>query len=142
MLLKPVGGKGQEALLSAPVRVIGLPVAAAYLAAGGSPVHAASLGFGMAVETPEVPPAGLVARSVHAFPEAERLAVAIGGDGIAYRAGGCHACFVRTAQALGKGDPSVRQQALGALAWQRIVLGLADALGASPGSVLRCAEHA
>lgn len=137
-----MGGKGQEALLAAPVRVIGLPVAAAYLAAGGSPVHATSLAFGATVEAPTTPPAGLVARSVHAFPEDERLAVAIGGDGIAFRAGGCHACFVRTAQGLSKADPSVRQQALGALAWQRIVLGLADALGASPGSVLRCAEHA
>ena len=66
----------------------------AYLAAGGSPVHSAAIGFGAAVETPQVPPAGLVARSVHAFPEDERLAVAIGGDGIAYRAGGCHACFI------------------------------------------------
>lgn len=117
-------------------------MAAAYLAAGGSPVHAAAFAFGAAAEPPARAPAGLVARSVHAFPEDERLAVAIGGDGIAYRAGGCHACFVRTAQALSRGDPSVRQQALGALAWQRIVLGLADALGASPGSVHRCAEHA
>ena len=147
MLLKPVGGKGQEALLGAPVRVIGLSVAAAYLAAGGSPVHSATIGFNAGAgfnpdAVPVAPPAGVIARCVHPFPEEERLAVAIGGDGIAFRAGGCHACFVRTVQGLSGAAPSLRLQALGALAWQRIVLGLADALGAFPGSVLRCPEHA
>lgn len=151
MLLKPVGGRGQEALLAAPVRVLGLSACAAYLAAGGTPVHSAASGgfFARAPlgefnpdAVPTTPPAGLVARAVHDFPADERLAVAIGGDGLAFKAGGCHDCFLRTAKALSKDDPSLKLQALGALAWQRIALGLADTLGAAPGTVLRCEAHA
>ncbi|MBS1152264.1 MAG: hypothetical protein H6Q89_3962 [Myxococcaceae bacterium] len=155
MLLQPVGGRGQQALLAAPVLVHGLPVTAAYLAAGGSPVHTrTTAGFfaGSSLEdfnpdaVPSAAPAGLVARVPFEFPADQRLAVAVGGDGVVFRADGCFGCFVRTVRALSQKPPPVALEALGALAWQRIVLGLADTLGALrlqglPLSVLRCEDH-
>lgn|GEM_PF-3205953 len=156
MLLKPVGGKGQEALLAAPVLVYGLPAAAAYLAAGGTPVHTGSTsGFfaGAALAdfnpdaVPSAAPAGVVARVPFEFPGDQPLQVAVGGDGVVYRAGGCAGCFLRTVKSLSMEAPSVELEAMGALAWQRIVLGLAALLGGARVdgtklSVLRCEEHA
>jgi hypothetical protein len=151
-----VGGRGQEALLAAPVAVNGLPLAAAYLAAGGTPIHTRTTwGFFAGASLPDfnpdavpaAPPAGLVARVPFEFPPDQRLAVAVGGNGVAYRADGCADCFARTVKSLSFDTPSVALEALGALAWQRIVLGLADTLGAlslegAPISVLRCEAHA
>ncbi len=156
MLLQPVGGRGQEALLAAPVLVYGLSVAAAYLAAGGTPIHTRTTsGFFAGVALPDfnpdavptAPPGGLVARAPFEFPADSLLCVAVGGDGVVFRAGGCADCFKRTVGALSHEAPSVALEALGALAWQRIVLGLADTLGAlrlqgAPASVLRCEAHA
>ena len=156
MLLKPVGGTGQEALLAAAVRVYGLPAAAAYLAAGGTPVHArTSAGFfaGAALAdfnadaVPTTVPAGAVARHPFDFPADQVLQVAVGGDGVVYRAGGCFDCFVRTVKSLSLEPPSVALESMGALAWQRIVLGLSDTLGGArldgtKLSVLRCEAHA
>lgn len=156
MLLGPVGGRGQQALLDAPALVHGLSAAAAYLAAGGTPVHTRTTsGFfaGAALPdfnpdaVPRSPPAGIVARVPFEFPATGLLAVAVGGDGVAFRAGGCADCFARTAKALSHEPPTLALEALGALAWQRIVLGLADALGVlgldpvGPRSVLRCEAH-
>ncbi len=151
-----MGGQGQEALLAAPVLVHGLPITAAYLAAGGTPIHTrTTAGFfaGAALAdfnpdaVPSAAPAGLVARVPCEFPEDQPLAVAVGSNGVVFRAGGCARCFARTVRSLSLESPSVALQALGAVAWQRIVLGLADTLGAlaldgPPISVLRCEEHA
>ena len=196
-MLQPVGGKGQEALLAAPVLVFGLPITAAYLAAGGTPIHTRSTtttvhpessrgtaggdavsaappldgsghererdpfiiprktGFFAAAAlsdfnpdaVPTAPPAGLVARVPFEFPADQPLAVAVGGDGVVFRATGCAHCFARTVKSLSLEAPTVELEALGALAWQRIVLGLADTLGAlrpmgPPLTVLRCEAHA
>ncbi len=156
MLLQPVGGRGQEALLAAPVVVHGLPVAAAYLAAGGTPIHTRTTsGFFAGVSLPDFnpdavpagPPAGLVARVPFELSADQRLCVAVGGDGVVYRADGCADCFARTVKSLSLQTPSVALEALGALAWQRIVLGLCDTLGAlrlegPPLQILRCEAHA
>lgn len=146
-------------MLAAPVLLVGLPIAAAYLAAGGTPIQTRTLvievGFvaGKTVAefnvdaVPQTFPAGLVARVPFEFPADQRLAVAVGGDGVVFRADGCAACFALTVKSLSLEAPSVALQALGALAWQRIVLGLAATLGAArlnggSMSVLRCEAHA
>ncbi len=157
ILLGPVGGRGQEQLLAAPVRVLGLDATAAYLAAGGSPVEfegtsgffagasIAAFNPDAAVSDQNLAP-GLIAVLHAGIPTWVARAVAVGKGAVVYRDGGCPDCFASTAAALELGVPGVGVQALAALAWQRIVLGLADRLGAlaltgEAPAMVRCEAH-
>ena len=89
---------------------------------------------------------GVLARVPFDFPPRFERAVAVGSDAVVFRNGGCADCFELNAKALELRPPSVALQALAALAWQRIVLGHADALGAvrlsgEPSPLLRCGAH-
>jgi hypothetical protein len=155
VLLGPVGGRGQEALLQAPATVRGLAVTAAYLAAGGTPVDTELLdGFFDARPSgqlnpdaaPQTPSVGLVARIPFDFPASVERAVAVGRSAVVFRNRGCAQCFSQTVASLESGAPSVALEALAALAWQRLVLGLAEPLGAlrldeAPLTLVRCEVH-
>ncbi|HYH97138.1 ThiF family adenylyltransferase [Hyalangium sp.] len=187
ILLKDVGGRGQEALLEGGARLEGSGpaglTAAAYLAAGGTPVAAsearlgpAAVGFLISEEDVGQPAAEVLGRvlpevnpdAVH--PQAGgRIAelpaawngeapwVALGGDGtrgaVVFRGSqGCMWCFGETVRTLGSpptGVLGVALGALGALAFQRLRLGMGPELGgrwlAAPGQVAelelrRCAR--
>jgi hypothetical protein len=177
ILLKDVGGRGQEALLEGGARLDGAGpsglTAAAYLAAGGTPVVASDTQLGPAA------PGFLVSADEVALPAAEVLArvlpevnpdavepkgggriaelptawngeapwVALGGDGtrgaVVFRGSqGCVWCFGETVRTLGtppSGVLGVALGALGALVFQRLLLGLGPELGAraieAPGKV-------
>ena len=168
ILLREVGGRGQEKLLAGGVRLKAVGTAgltaAAYVAAGGTAVEAgpeplASGAEGFLVDAGEVgrPGAEVLARvlpdvNADALPArgTGRLAelpavwdgegpwVALGGDGprgaVVFRgAGGCAGCFEATTAALGappSGALGVGLGALGALIFQRLLLGLGPVLGA------------
>ena len=109
-----MGGRGQEALLEAPVEVRGLPVTAAYLAAGGTPVQTDLRdGFfaGKAPgefnpdATPRTALQGLIAPAGTRF--GSDRSIAVGADGLVYRSGGCADCFTLSAAALKIAEPSV-----------------------------------
>jgi hypothetical protein len=133
ILLAEVGGKGQERLGAAGVEVRGGGVAqktaAAYLAAGGTPVGAGA------------------GELVLGWRAGKGLAVFRGSDG-------CADCFALNARELSSTAPdaeSVLLGALGALAYQRAALGWADRVGAvelgaeggvRSAPVARCARHA
>lgn len=167
ILLKDVGGRGQAAMLEAGARLEGSGpaglTAAAYLAAGGTPVTAsedrlepAAVGFLVSAEEvgrpasevlsrvlPEVNldaasprPGGRIAELPAAW-SGEAPWVALGGDGaraaVLFRGSqGCVWCFGETARTLGtppRGVLGVALGALGALAFQRLRLGLGPELG-------------
>ena len=182
ILLREVGGRGQERLLAAGARVefhTGAgETAAAYLAAGGTPVVAlpeplrpGAEGFLVSAGDVGQPAEAVLAR---ALPDARgarspgRLAelpavwegegpwVALGGEGAArgvvvFRgASGCADCFAASLEGLGPppgGALGVGLGALGALIFQRLVLGLGPGLGVhgweapgglTEGTVRRC----
>jgi hypothetical protein len=183
ILLREMGGRGQEALLAGGARLVasgaaGL-TAAAYLAGGGTPVVAsetpldpAAMGFlasgedagrpaseVLASVLPDVNPDALGSSTRGRIAElpapwsGEAPWVALGGDGvrgaIVFRGSqGCMWCFgetVRTLYAPPKGVLGVALGALGALAYQRLLLGLGPELGgrwlAVPGQVLDMELH-
>jgi hypothetical protein len=188
ILLKDVGGKGQEALLAGGARLeasgaAGL-TAAAYLAAGGTAVRAeagplgpGAAGFLVSAEAVgrpasevlepalrELNPDALSPRGAGMLAElpvepwrGEGPWVALGGDGtravvVLRSASGCADCFRATVAPLGappEGALGVGLGALGALAFQRLLLNLGPELGAcawslqeglSPLEPLRCAR--
>lgn len=111
ILLREVGGRGQERLLSTTVEVMGddpaLDVAIAYLAAGGSPLVSSCAprafleGTSLDAFAPDsVPrsPAAIVLCSVASLPPTTAAAVVtVGSDAVAVRAAGvCSACFDAT----------------------------------------------
>ena len=138
---------------------------AAYLAAGGSPVETDDVSGFFAGKppgrfNPDAAPGGAVVGVIaavrsEASPRAAsrpfedpptRISIAVGVDGVVFRDGGCVACFARTSAGLEPGEPPVAIQALAALAWQRIILGLAPSLGAvrldgEPLGIARCEAH-
>ncbi|XXF75042.1 ThiF family adenylyltransferase [Myxococcaceae bacterium GXIMD 01537] len=167
ILLREVGGKGQEALLAGGARLeatgpAGL-TAAAYLAAGGTPVTASQAplgpgapGFLVSADDVGLPAARVLERALPDLnPDATaaggrgRLAelpaswggeapwVALGGDGkrgaVVFRgAEGCVWCFGETVRALGPpptGMLGFALGALGALVYQRLLLGLGPTSG-------------
>lgn len=174
VLLREVGGRGQGKLLAHPFLVRGtgaaLDVAVAYLAAGGTPLlgqaferrggfldGAAAADFApdaLAVpgEAGHAPP-GLLTTDPASLASAGP-AVFLGGAGVAFRtAGACGACFACTAQSLPTHLAPGGEVALGAVAAlvaQRLVLGMAEPVGAvfwtgerfSELPTWRCAAHA
>ncbi len=168
ILLKEVGGRGQEALLEGGARLeasgpAGL-MAAAYLAAGGTgltgseaPLEPGSAGFLASVEDEGAPAARVLERVLPELnPDAVRTRggggrlaelpaswggegpwVALGGDGrrgaVVFRdKDGCVWCFgetVRTLNAPPTGVLGLALGALGALVYQRLLLGFGPALG-------------
>ncbi len=183
ILLKEVGGRGQEALLEAGARLeatgaAGL-MAAAYLAAGGTgltgsdaPLAPGAEGFLASAEDVGAPGARVLERvlpdlnpdvarargggRIAELPSAwggEGPWVALGGDGmraaVVFRSkGGCVWCFGETVRTLGApptGVLGLALGALGALVYQRLLLGLEPALGGrwlkGPGQLEDLALH-
>lgn len=167
ILLKEVGGRGQEALLESGARLeatgpAGL-TAAAYLAAGGTPIKATQApvgpgapGFLISADDVGAPASRVLERVLPELnPDAARghvkgrIAelpaswggeapwVALGGDGtrgaVVFRGPeGCVWCFGETVRALSApptGLLGIALGALGALVYQRLLLGMGPALG-------------
>lgn len=152
ILLREVGGVGQEKLLSARVRLLGtgasLSTAAMLLEAGGTPVERGPApGCDETPVQPEGNPKGEVEGAASprtreedaiwlgevpgCFPDAERMVVLGESEGSAVvlvrMPPGCADCFASALARLGPGPAdcrSVRLGALAALAVQRMVLGL------------------
>lgn len=143
ILLKELGGRGQRALLAAPVEVRGagaaLSEAVAYLAAGGSPLRLPPgfvpdgflAGATPAALSPDVDAPGAAAvllRSAEAEGAPGREVVVAGG--VAWRsADACPACWSAVLAALPPAGPPTALGSLAALAVQRLVLGWAEPLG-------------
>ncbi len=142
ILLRELGGRGQERLLAAPVRVLGggpaLEDAVAYLLAGGTPVVLApgiTLGgflAGAPLEAlnpdanPSTPPvADLLPRELSSTAPVQVVV----GAGVAFRdARACQACWSDLRAGLGPGSgPPVGS--LAALTLQRLLLGWSAPLG-------------
>ncbi len=143
ILLREVGGRGQQKLLASPVRVWGsseaIDDAVTWLAAGGTPIERRSDGelSGFLAGTPleafspdsksqlepvlEVLPVGLTSTAP--------MQVVVGA-GVAFRSpSACDACWQTTCQALASEPPGGPVGSLAALTAQRLVLGWSDALG-------------
>jgi molybdopterin-synthase adenylyltransferase len=144
VLLKDVGGVGQEKLLKTPVRVRGggtaLETAATYLAAGGSPLmwegpeYTAFFLAGQVDATiKDLNPDAEGSMGGEADVDPPRLecdagTVFVGSDQLSwFPAPVCEECAEE--QAAGRGDPQIG--ALAAIALQRLVLGLE----AQPGAI-------
>ncbi|MDP1821979.1 MAG: hypothetical protein Q8L48_02010 [Archangium sp.] len=139
ILLRELGGKGQERLLSSPVRVLGhgpaIDDAVAWLLAGGTPVELPP-GF-----TPSgFPPDPLNPDAKSPLPPVLELLPAdlrstartqvVVGAGIAFRtAAACDTCWAALLDLLGPAGPMAPVGSLAALAAQRLVLGWAEPLG-------------
>lgn len=194
ILLRDVGGQGQQALLDGGAVATGEggmaeSVALAYLAAGGSPVRVrphrrvspAEAGFLFGAQDAGRPAAfALEAALQDLNPDAARSPPSAGllaelpapldapppwvmmgwtrdgRGGLVYRtAEGCAACFAQSARGLDSTSPSpgasVALGALGALAFQRCLLGISEPLGGlwleesgavRPLQLTRCGPHA
>lgn len=162
ILLRELGGRGQQRLLAATVQVDGegpaFDDALAYLAAGGSPLaHEAPVGgfLGGAPLTALNPDARAAAQASPAVwlsarreGHGGRAAVVLAG-GVAWRrADACEACWTECLQALGEGEGPPGLGALAALSVQRLVLGWSEPAGVVrwtgarfEASSPRCAEH-
>lgn len=143
ILLREVGGRGQERLLAAPVLVRdaspALDVAVAYLVAGGTPVVLAPgvtvAGFLDGASLDALSPDAASTRApaltlgVRSIGE-DGTEVVVTAGSVAWRAkGACAACWAANPPVDAVG-PSVVVGALAALVIQRLVLGRADPLGA------------
>lgn len=142
ILLRDVGGKGQERLLASPVHVLGggpvLEDAVAYLLAGGTPISLAPgvwvggflTGAGLDALNPDTasgkPP---VAELLPLEQSSTAPVQVVVGAGVAFRdAAACDQCWAQTrAGLLPGGGPSVGS--LAALTLQRLVLGWSEPLG-------------
>lgn len=141
ILLREVGGVGQERLLARPVEVRGsgpaFSVAAAYLAAGGTPVRLAPgvaldgflAGTPLEAFNPDAVSAAATWATLSAVtsPRAvARVELVIGGAGLAWRSeSSCPDCFAATVAQLAPGEASPELAGtLAALALQRLALGL------------------
>jgi hypothetical protein len=139
ILLRELGGRGQERLLQGVVRVLGsgpaIDDAVAYLLAGGSPVVLPAQfspgGFltnaRLDAAAPASPPSvDLVEWGVTSTSPAQVVV----GAGIAFRtAQACAECWKQTLVQLGGGPGPPAVGSLAALAVQRLVLGWSAALG-------------
>ncbi len=136
ILLRDVGGRGQERLLASPVRVLGegpaIDDAVAWLQAGGTPIEligARPSGFlhatPLELRSQEPPAAELVQ---HGLTSPAKIQVVVGA-GVAYRSpAACDACWAATLETLAA-DPPESAGSLAALTLQRLLLGWSDALG-------------
>ncbi len=138
ILLRDVGGRGQERLLAAPIRVLGGGAdsddAIAWLLAGGTPIELPAGvmltgGYldGLTLERPQQPAvAELVPRG---FDSGAPLQVVLGA-GVAFRsAGACQRCWETVRSSLNGLPTGGPLGALAALTLQRLVLGWADPMG-------------
>ena len=136
ILLKDVGGRGQERLLSSPVRVRGggpaIDDAVAWLLAGGTPIAPGTNPGGFLAQISVVAPAAaepvaeLVAQGLTST--AKRQVIV--GAGVAFRSPeACLECWELTHPLLGAEPPPLGAGSLAALAVQRLVLGWSEALG-------------
>ncbi|HZA51438.1 MAG TPA: ThiF family adenylyltransferase [Myxococcaceae bacterium] len=154
ILLREVGGRGQERLLASAVALgaggAALSTAAAYLAAsgirvlGGLPSEAGfllgfadSLDFAMREDSrvqSSHPPVWLAEAPAH-VPEEARSRVVIGGVGsaaeIVFGSAATEVRLLRAAAPLGRVPPALAETvgALAALVVQRLILGLGDPVG-------------
>jgi hypothetical protein len=167
ILLREVGGRGQARLLERPVLLEGAnaatEVAAAYLAAGGTPLVGAPppTGFfaGTALDgfSPDATSSGspfAALASAGVLPSLP-TGLVVGGDGLAFTEGGCPACLAATAATLARDVGPVEAVLLGGLAaltLQRLALGLPGAGavrclrltagGPAAAAPVACPEHA
>lgn len=142
ILLRELGGKGQERLLASPVRVLGggpsLEDAAAYLLAGGTPLVLADAvrlgGFLAGASLTGLNPDAVPTRE----PVADLLPLELSspaplqvvvGAGVAFRgAQACDACWAQARATLQPGSPAA-VGSLAALTMQRLLLGWSEPLG-------------
>lgn len=143
ILLRELGGRGQERLLASPVRVLGggpgVEDAVAWLLAGGTPIALAPGvalgGFLSGAQLEALNPDGLAAQE----PVAELVpwgftspapAQVVLGAGVAFRtAAACEECWVGALRQLG-GEPAGGPiGSLAALTLQRVILGWSDPVG-------------
>jgi hypothetical protein len=167
ILLSDVGGQGQERLLASGAELTGAGgaqgTAAAYLAAGGTPVvprraagSATDVGFPVNADA-----IGNAVGTVGELPAAFRASgpcVAMGWAGeigvVVFRsAAGCFDCFENTVGLLTHAEGRAQEVlvgALGALAYQRLALGWSEPVGAlevdargsvQPRAIECCPEH-
>lgn len=143
ILLREVGGRGQEKLLASPVRVWGsgeaIDDAVAWLTAGGTPVERRSdlelSGFltGTPLESFSPDASSLLEPVLDVLPagltSTARMQVVVGA-GVAFRtSAACDACWQTTRLALASDPAGGPVGSLAALTAQRLVLGWSDALG-------------
>lgn len=167
ILLREVGGRGQEALLAHPLEVRGagpaLSVAVTYLAAGGTPLRLpagfAPGGFLEGATLAQFNADAVASSAEGCLAAAPRLPsgpapwILLGANGVLFRGeAGCAACFELTAAALAPDAApatAVTVGALAALVAQRLVLGRSEPLGGLawdgerlvPLAVDRCPAH-
>lgn len=163
ILLKDVGGRGQERLLSVGVRVHGsgptVDDAIAWLLAGGTPVELGQArevhGFLSGAPLTELNPdaasssAALVVEVLPLGRASTAPVQVVLGAGLAFRAAdACAGCWERALALLVDGPGPAPLGSLAALVVQRLVLGLEPSVGllqwAGTGfarSELRCARH-
>jgi hypothetical protein len=161
ILLREVGGRGQQRLLGALVAVKGqgaaLDEAVAYLAAGGSPLVLEQppggflAGAAVAALNPDAVPAeaGTPVVTLRTEPGPEAQQVVLGAAVAFRRADACEACWRQTLQGLEAADGPPGLGSLAALAVQRLVLGWGEAhgrvrwsAGRLENDTPRCPEHA
>jgi hypothetical protein len=136
ILLRELGGRGQERLLASPVRVIGsgpaIDDAVAFLVAGGTPVELVGPPVqGFFAQVPLEPPtapaiAELVLRGEEA--RASLKALVVVGRGVAFRTPeACDSCWKALLSSL-EATPPAPAGALAALTAQRLALGWSEPL--------------
>lgn len=140
ILLREVGGRGQERLLASPVRALGsgpgLDDAVAWLLAGGTPVIAAPPlgGFLVGEDIVALNPDARSSREpvlelAPAGTASTARAQVVLGAGVAFRAPhACDDCWAQVLQRLPAGDPPAAGS-LAALVSQRLILGWSEPLG-------------
>ncbi len=142
MLLRGVGGKGQEKLIAAAAVAFGeglaIETAVAYLRAGGTPVEWQGVAHGFLLPRAVEPgTSAAVARASTLHQTGSSFTVVLGGrDGSAFvQATECHDCVAAALAAVGPvpEEQAVFAGALAALVYQRYVIGL----GTSPHPALR-----
>lgn len=117
ILLRELGGRGQELLLRAAVKVVGtgpgIAEAITWLNAGGTPLDASA--------------------QIELLPYAEHSSAphqVVIGAGVAYRcASACDDCWTWTKECLGELPPAPLAGPLAALVVQRLILGWSEPLG-------------
>lgn len=143
ILLRELGGRGQERLLGHGVRVLGggpaLDDAVAWLLAGGTPVElepgATPGGFltGVGLEALNPDPVPRAPPSIDLLPcsrSSDSAAQVVVGAGVAFRtAEACDPCWTQVRAQLASQPEPAGVGSLAALAAQRLVLGWAAPLG-------------
>ena len=142
LLLRELGGRGQERLLASPVRVLGagpaIDDAIAYLLAGGTPVELVGPppeGFLSGAQArslnPDAAPTGEIALEVLPAGLASTAPMqVVVGAGVAFRnADACADCWALTSAVVGPESGLPGLGSLAALAAQRLILGWGESLG-------------